>query len=186
MIEIVDYRSVWPVEFAALGAELRSRTREAALAIHHIGSTAVPGLAAKDVIDIQMTVADLDSLPSAAIEAAGFKRHQVRTDHLPPGMTLPPEQLEKRLFTGIGRAANLHIRVRGRFNQRYPLICRDYLRTHPAAASAYAEIKRQLARRFPTDVEAYYDIKDPVFDLIMAGAQEWVAQTSWQEPAGDA
>lgn len=186
MIEIVDYRSAWPVEFAALGIRLRRQMREAALAIHHIGSTAVPGLAAKDVIDIQVTVADLDALPSAAIEAAGFELRDIRTDHLPPGTALPPEQLEKRFFRGTECSANLHIRVRGRFNQRYPLICRDYLRTHANAAAAYAEIKRQLARRFPLDVEAYYDIKDPVFDLLMAGAEAWAAQTSWREPASDA
>jgi GrpB-like predicted nucleotidyltransferase (UPF0157 family) len=186
MIEIVDYRPAWPAEFAALGGRLRRHVGEAALAIHHIGSTAVPALAAKDVIDIQVTTADLSALPIAAIEAAGFKLRDIRTDHLPPGMSLLPEQLEKRFFAGVDRSANLHVRARGRFNQRYPLICRDYLRTHPIAASAYAEIKRQLARRFPTDVDAYYDIKDPVFDVIMAGAGEWAERTSWQEPVSDA
>jgi GrpB-like predicted nucleotidyltransferase (UPF0157 family) len=186
MIKIVDYQPTWPAEFAALGERLRRHMREAALAIHHIGSTAVAGLAAKDVIDIQVTVADLGSLPSAAIEAAGFKLRDIHTDHLPPGMSLLPEQLEKRFFAGVDRSTNLHVRVRGRFNQRYALICRDYLRAHPAAAAPYAEIKRQLARRFPNDADAYYDIKDPVFDVIMAGAGEWAERTSWQEPVSDA
>jgi GrpB-like predicted nucleotidyltransferase (UPF0157 family) len=178
MIEIVDYRPAWPAEFAALGARLRRQMRKTALAIHHIGSTAVPGLAAKNVIDIQVTVADLNALPTTAIEAAGFTLRDIRTDHRPPGMSLPPEQLEKRFFAGIERPSNLHIRERGRFNQRYPLLCRDYLRTHPDSAAAYAEIKRQLARRFPDDADAYYDIKDPVFDLIMAGAREWAERTA--------
>jgi GrpB-like predicted nucleotidyltransferase (UPF0157 family) len=186
MIEIVDDRPAWPVEFVSLGARLRRQMRETALAIHHIGSTAVPGLAAKNVIDIQATVADLNALPAAAIEAAGFKLRNIRTDHLPPGMILPPEQLEKRFFAGTERSANLHIRGRGRFNQRYPLLCRDYLRAHPDAAAAYAEIKRQLARRFADDADAYYDIKDPVFDVIMAGARAWAERTAWQEPASDA
>jgi GrpB-like predicted nucleotidyltransferase (UPF0157 family) len=186
MIEIVDYRESWPAAFTALGTRLRRQMGDAALAIHHIGSTAVPGLAAKDVIDIQVTVADLNALPVARIEAAGFTLRDIRTDHLPPGMSLPPEELEKRFFAGTERAANLHVRRRGRFNQRYPLLCRDYLRAHPDAATAYAEIKRQLARRFPNDAEAYYDIKDPVFDIIMAAARDWADRGSWQEPASDA
>ena len=95
-------------------------------------------------------------------------------------------RLNAVVSAGTERSANLHIRARDRFNQRYPLLCRDYLRAHPDAAAAYAEIKRQLARRFADDADAYYDIKDPVFDVIMAGAREWAERTAWQEPASDA
>ena len=101
-------------------------------------------------------------------------------------MELPARELEKRAFGYAGRRVHLHVREAGRFNQRYPLLCRDYLRAHPLAASAYGEIKRQLARRFPNDVEAYYDVKDPVFDVLMAGAEEWVARVGWQPPPTDA
>jgi GrpB-like predicted nucleotidyltransferase (UPF0157 family) len=75
--------------------------------------------------------------------------------------------------------------VQGRFNQRYALLCRDYLRTHPGAANAYGAIKIALARLHPNDQDAYYDVKDPVFDVIMAGAEDWAAQTNWSVPPSD-
>lgn len=187
MIEIVPYRAEWPHEFARLGATIREAVGDHAMAIHHIGSTSVPSLDAKDIIDIQLTVADLDAPIRASLEEARFWMvDRTVTDHLPPGMTLESSELDKRLYGYRGRRVNLHVRQAGRFNQRYPLLCRDYLRTHPLAAQAYREIKRQLARRFPEDMEAYYDIKDPVFDVIMAGAEEWATFTSWSPPPSDA
>jgi len=187
VIEIVDYRYTWPAEFASIGARVRAALGERALAIHHIGSTAVPGLAAKDVIDLQVTVERLDVPIQAELESVGFARHPtIEQDHCPPGMTLEARELEKRLYSGTERRANLHVRVAGRFNQRYPLLCRDYLREQPMAANAYAEIKRQLARRFPEDVASYYAVKDPVFDVIMAGAGVWAERVGWLVPASDA
>lgn len=187
MIEIVPYRASWPEEFATLGGSLRATLGERALAIHHIGSTSVPGLDAKDVIDMQLTVADLDAPLDEPLRRAGFlPKAGFFEDHRPPGMTLKPEELEKRLVGYEGRRVHLHVREAGRFNQRYPLLCRDYLRAHPLAAAAYAEVKRQLARRFPDDVEAYCDVKDPVFDIIMAGAGAWAATVGWTPPLTDA
>jgi GrpB-like predicted nucleotidyltransferase (UPF0157 family) len=182
MITIVPYRPEWPEEFRAIAQRLRAAP--GVLAIHHIGSTAVPGLAAKDVIDLQVTVTGLEgfALPAGP---NGFVLGAPVTDHCPPGRTLEPRELEKRFYKSAARPANVHIRVAGRFNQRYPLLCRDYLRSHAAAANAYGEIKRQLARYFPNDVEAYYDIKDPVFDVIMAGAEDWAAATHWAAPESD-
>lgn len=186
MIAMVPYDPSWPAEFMAIAARLRGALGPSALAIHHIGSTAVPGLCAKDVIDIQVTVADLECPIQTALEAAGFVLGAPRSDHCPPGSALAPEQLEKRFYKQFDRAANVHVRVEARFNQRYPLLCRDYLRAEPRAADAYGEIKRQLARRFADDMDSYYDIKDPVFDVIMAGAAHWAARTAWSPPATDA
>ena len=89
------------------------------------------------------------------------------------------------MVNGHGRRTNIHIRVQGRFNQQYPLLCRDYLRTHKSAADAYGRVKQELARYFPDDVGAYYDIKDPVFDILMAGAREWADQLDWFAPKSD-
>ena len=187
MIEIVPYKKNWPGEFARVGARIRAALGKTALAIHHIGSTSVPGLAAKDIIDVQLTVADLNPVFRELLEVAGFVvLEHVARDHCPPGLTLPPEELAKQMFQGTSPNVNLHVRGVGRFNQRYPLLCRDYLRSHPATMHAYAEIKRQLARYFPENVEAYYDVKDPVFDLIMAGAGEWAGVTDWMLPPSDA
>ena len=184
MIKIEPYNAQWPDIFEQIAAPVKALAGNNALALHHIGSTGVPDLAAKDIIDMQLTVPDF-SLPfQEALESTGFTYIQnIRRDHTPPGMTLAEGELEKRYFKCLDPAAHLHVRVAGRFNTRYALLCRDYLRATPLARNAYAEIKRQLARYFPHDNEAYYDIKDPVFDVIMAGAVIWAEQTNWRAAA---
>lgn len=186
MIEIVPYNPEWPLEFAKVATRIQAALGPRALAIHHIGSTGVPGLAAKDVIDMQVSVASLEPDLRPSLEAAGFVWRDPICDHNPPGMNLPERELEKRVCRDEVRAANIHLRIPGRFNWRYALLCRDYLRSHDNARDAYAEIKRQLARYFPNDAEAYYDIKDPVFDLFMTGANEWARATNWQPSPSDA
>jgi GrpB-like predicted nucleotidyltransferase (UPF0157 family) len=191
VIEIVEYKPAWATEFLEIGSRLRAALGARALAIHHIGSTSVPNLAAKDVIDIQITVSSLEEdFLKMTLENAGFVwRNGLIHDHCPPGLTLPESELEKYFVakeSGGIRRANVHIRIAGRFNQRYALLCRDYLRSHPMARDAYAQIKRQLARYFPENAEAYYDIKDPVFDVIMAGANDWAEYTNWQPAPSDA
>ena len=71
------------------------------------------------------------------------------------------------------------MRMAGHANQRYALLFRDYLRAHPMAAEAYAQVKTALAKRDNADEDFYYDVKDPVCDIIMAGAEEWAARTVW-------
>jgi GrpB-like predicted nucleotidyltransferase (UPF0157 family) len=185
-IEIVPYNPAWLAEFHEIGKQIRDAVGHAALTIHHIGSTSVPGLSAKDLIDVQMGAADFSMAWKARIEAIGFEYRDYTRDHCPPGMELSAEQLEKRFFRMNNRAVNLHIRVPGRFNFRYALLFRDYLRAHPAAANAYGVVKENLARYFPTDADAYYAIKDPVCDCIMAGAFEWARSTEWKPGPSDA
>ena len=121
----------------------------------------------------------------AAMTAAGYAwRTDIDDDHRSPGIPIEPIELAKRFATqGAGmRRTNIHFRIAGRFNHRYALLCRDYLRTHPAAAAAYGEVKRNLSRLFPDDPQAYYAVKDPVFDVIMAGAEDWAAGSGWCPP----
>ncbi len=87
---------------------------------------------------------------------------------------------------GILAAVNCHIRVAGRFNQRYAILFRDYLRAHAAAAAAYGEVKRSLAARAPHDWDLYYDVKDPAIDMLMSGAEEWAQRTDWSPGPSDA
>ena len=185
-IDIVAYRSEWPNEFLGVAAEISSVLGDHAITIHHIGSTSVPGLAAKDIIDVQVSVLDIDDPHlRPGLEAAGFVwRGDITRDHTPPG-TLPlPEDLEKRYAQRLDSPkVNCHVRVPGRPNHRYALLFRDFLRSSEAAAQAYAEVKRQLAGHFPNDVDAYYDVKDPVMDIIYAAAEGWAATTEWTEPA---
>ncbi len=184
-VTIVDYRDAWPAEFKDLAAGLRSAYGPAALRIDHIGSTAVPGLPAKDVIDVQLTVGSLDDAPAAL---PGFQPVPYLADHPPPGFAGEPAELAKRFYRAAPdtRPAHVHVREAGRFNQRYPLLCRDYLRAEPAAAAAYVEVKRTLAARFADDRDAYAELKDPVFDVLMAGAEAWALATGWAIGPADA
>jgi GrpB-like predicted nucleotidyltransferase (UPF0157 family) len=188
VIEIVDYQRRWPSEFTSVGFRLRQTLGSSALRIDHIGSTAVPKLAAKDVIDVQVTVADFSDALERLMTDAGFVRQDWTRDHLPPGSKVPASELEKRVFTAPAgeRRTNIHVRVAGRFNQRYALLCRDYLRAHPPAAHAYGEVKRALAAIVGDDLDAFYAVKDPVFDIIMAGGEEWASRTGWRPALSDA
>jgi len=188
VLEIIAYDPTWPSQFAELGAGLRRLLGDAALRIDHIGSTAVPGLVAKDIIDVQVSVRSLDEPALTRLDDAGFVRSSILGDHQPPGPTLPAAELEKRFFNQPPgrRRANIHVRVEGRFNQRYALLCRDYLRSHPVAAAAYGQAKVALARIVAGDVEAYYDVKDPVFYILMTGANEWAQHAAWKLGPSDA
>lgn len=188
-IVIQDPDPQWPNQFARLGSDLRAALGEVATRIDHIGSTAVPGLAAKDIIDIQVTVLDLDdpTIAPAMTTVGAIERFKGTYDHEPPGRPVPEDDRQKWLWHLRGGIdANIHIRVDGRWNQRYALLCRDFLRAHPDTAAAYGEVKRQLARLFPTDAEAYYAVKDPAFDLFMSVADEWVEWTGWAPGPSDA
>jgi GrpB-like predicted nucleotidyltransferase (UPF0157 family) len=182
-VTIVDPDPGWPSEFEQIAERLRSAVGEVALRIDHIGSTSVPGLAAKDVIDIQLTVTDEAALEGAgsALERSGWQRVQgIVRDHRVPGFPEDIAQWHKALFSPPPgtRRVNLHVRMQGRANQRYALLFRDYLRAHRDAAAAYAEVKRGLAALAP-DTGSYADAKDPACDLIYLAAERWAAETAW-------
>ena len=189
IIEIVPYDENWPREFARIAEPLRATLREVALRIDHIGSTSVPGLAAKDIIDVQVTVRDFDVPLEAVLSLLGYMRVlDINGDHLPPQVSGPASEWEKRYFQPPEgqRPTHLHVRAQGRANQRYALLFRDYLRAYPVAAGAYGEIKRALARYHPENWDAYYDIKDPVCDVIWSAAEEWTKMTGWEPGPSDA
>lgn len=188
MIKIVPYRPGWRDEFLALGGVLRQRLRALALRIDHIGSTAVPGLAAKDIIDIQITVQDLHPTGEQALDQAGYGRIQsVTQDDVPPGSDRRPDDWIKWLFKSAAnrRPVNVHVRLPGHANQRYALLFRDYLRVRPAMAQRYALVKSALTKYHPNDLEVYYATKDPVCDLIIGGAERWATATGWEPGSSD-
>ncbi|HEY5477219.1 MAG TPA: GrpB family protein [Tepidiformaceae bacterium] len=185
----------WADEYEVLREKIDRALGAVAIRIDHIGSTSVPGLAAKDVIDIQVTVAVLgDPQLVIAMTGAGFRlrpgavnverarQNGNEFDHVPRGAD-PGDmsEWEKRYFREPEGECEVHVHVRaaGRANQRYPLLFRDYLRTHPDTASTYEDFKRRLAS---LDIETgvYAEIKDPVCDLIMVAAERWAADTGWR------
>jgi GrpB-like predicted nucleotidyltransferase (UPF0157 family) len=179
-VTIVEPKETWPTEFEAIATSIRDALGPLALRVDHIGSTAVPGLPAKDIIDVQVTVAALDRerlVP--ALARTGLADQGIGGDHRPPGAVGPDDDWRKLLFKPTtGRQVNVHVRVAGRPNQRYPLLFRDYLRAHPDAASAYARLKRGLAD-LGVGLGAYTDVKDPACDLIFIAAEAWARRTDW-------
>ena len=189
MITIVPYKQSWPDEFAAVGAALRQELGDLALRIDHIGSTAVFGLAAKDRIDIQITVHSLIPTVEEGLNRAGYARiERITQDHVPPGGNSDAAQWTKWIFSpsNTAHAINVHARLPGRANQRYALLFRDYLRAHPAMAAAYAQVKQELVAHQFDNADAYYAVKDPVCDIIMGGAEAWAAATNWKLGSSDA
>jgi GrpB-like predicted nucleotidyltransferase (UPF0157 family) len=186
MFEIVPYKQSWPREFTQIGTTLRRGLGLLALRIDHIGSTAVPGLVAKDIIDIQVTVSALSEQVSQAMASLGYTRTEISSDHRPAGAAGEVRDWEKWYFRPPihQRPTHLHMRVMGRLNQRYPLLFRDYLRTHPATAQSYGELKRRLAANL-ADLETYPDVKDPAVDLIYLAAEDWAEATCWEPGESD-
>jgi GrpB-like predicted nucleotidyltransferase (UPF0157 family) len=181
-ITIVNHDPAWPQEFETIRSSLQSALGPLALRIDHIGSTSVPGLGAKDVIDVQITVRELSPQVKQRLIDAGYVHWAAITrDHTPLGDDDNPRYWAKFLFNQpMGqRRANIHVRVYGNPNQRYALLFRDYLRAHPNSARSIELIKREIAKRHAEDEDAYYDIKDPVYDLIWDAAPEWAHRTEW-------
>jgi GrpB-like predicted nucleotidyltransferase (UPF0157 family) len=168
-----------------MGVQLRSILGNEALRVDHIGSTSVPKLAAKDIIDIQVTVADLDDLGEfvARMKSAGYlQRGNIHRDNyvgIPDGDST---ELEKKYFREAegDRRRHMHVRQEGRLNQRYALLFRDYLRSNPVVRDGYEIVKIRLTEIFPENIDGYLSIKDPFMDVIYAGAEFWATHVRWK------
>ena len=181
-VTLVDPDPRWAAEFERIAQLLQDEVGTEASRIDHIGSTSVPGLASKDVVDVQITVRDTDALQRAAakLEMLGWRRGEHFSDHAVTGLSGHSDDRQKEFFDEPDgeRPIHVHVRIDGRANQRYALLSRDYLRSHPEAAAAYLEVKRGLAALAP-DRGAYADAKDPACDLIYHAAERWAAHTGW-------
>lgn len=177
---IAPYNAAWPDRFQLLALPLRNALGSVALRIDHIGSTSIPQLAAKPVIDIQISVADFEPLDAyrLPLERLGYVFH---TDN--------PE-LTKRFFRETPGEPRVHIHVRraGSFSEQLALLFRDYVRTHPDVASQYAQLKIGLARQYfrVEDRDAYTEAKSPFIWKVVAQADEWAQQIGWIPGPSDA
>jgi GrpB-like predicted nucleotidyltransferase (UPF0157 family) len=196
-LEVVPYRSEWQEQFLDLGRRIRAAMQSSALRIDHIGSTAVQGLSAKPIIDVQLTVASLAGQVMLTEQLAPLglvARGETREDRPPPWDVAEPREWQKfyyRTKDGIYPRVHLHVRASGRRNQRYPILFRDYLRANSRARDAYGLFKQNLARFVghlsnPGGTGPYLDMKDPVLDLIAESAERWAEITSWRPGASDA
>ena len=177
-VAVVDHRAGWATDFDGLAASLRAALGDTPALIDHIGSTSVPGLAAKDCIDVQIRVARLDETDLVErLAAAGLR---LRPEPWNQAEVVAGVRCPKLVFAPpIGaRASNVHVRLRGAPNARFALLFRDYLRADTAARDAWGAFKRRLAESVP-DLFAYGQIKAPATDILMIAAERWAAQTGW-------
>ncbi|KJK49838.1 dephospho-CoA kinase [Lentzea aerocolonigenes] len=169
---VVPYDGRWP-------AQARRVARRISLAaggryVEHIGSTAVPGLAAKDVLDFQLAVEDMETADSLrdTLGQAGFP-------YVGPYVDTPRGEGDwsKRLHAGAdpGRRVNLHLRVEGAANWRWAVDFRDWLRHDAAAREEYAELKLKLSQRFAADsgAFAYGEAKEPWMETAVARVEAY-------------
>ncbi len=182
-VVVIPYQSRWASEFTQLAMRIRDVVDDAVIRIDHIGSTAVPGLAAKDVIDIQITVADLDGADSLtkALIAVGFRQGTTfEYDEFHGKAERSPDLRKLYMREPEGeRRAHIHIRELGRFNQQYALMFRDYLRASESAREEYGLFKQRAAQLFPDSIDGYLFLKEPVFHILYAAALLWAEHSGW-------
>jgi len=162
-IEIREYDPRWPLLYQREEVRIRSALGELVVRIAHAGSTSVPGLPAKPIIDIVLEVPDSAREPGYVprLEAAGYVL-RIRE----------PEWFEHRLFKGPDTNVNLHVFGPSCVEVDRMLLFRDWLRTNAADRELYASAKRELASRNWKYMQQYADAKTAIVREIMARAGE--------------
>lgn len=178
----------WSVRAARIIGRLERQLDLARLpyaGIDHVGSTAVPGLIAKDVIDLQLRIPLLDQPRAGVLQqvlrAAGVVGLQQLQDH--PHSWAPEPALWRKLYAGGADPAvvlHLHIREQGSPGAEAALCFRDWLRAEPVVRAEYAEMKRTMAQQFSS--EDYPEAKEPWFALAFPRARQWGRSTGWTAP----
>jgi GrpB-like predicted nucleotidyltransferase (UPF0157 family) len=160
-VVLVEYDPHWPVLFEQAAEQIRGALGDAALQIHHVGSTSVPGLMAKPFIDINLVVADTTDEEAYVpkLEAAGYVL-RVRE----------PDWFEHRMLRGYDPPVNLHVFPPECSEVERMLLFRDWLRTNDADRELYARTKRELGAQEWKYVQNYADAKTAVVEEILARA----------------
>jgi len=162
-IVVVDYDDAWPARYEVLADRVRRALGPRVRGLEHIGSTAVPGLAAKPLIDMLLLVDDVQDEAAfiPPLEAAGFELRVREPDH--------------RMFRTPQRDLHLHVYASGRPEARDYLDLRDWLRVSSDDRNLYATVKRRLAQQQWTDMNDYADAKTDVVLEILTRARTWRA-----------
>ncbi|GAB3422280.1 GrpB family protein [Flindersiella endophytica] len=181
-VMVVPYRVTWPRDFDRLAEQLDKALGRLALAIDHVGSTSVPGLPAKDCIDVQVRVAKLDEQRIVkAFDKIGFRLRPESWNRIEIS---GGEECEKLVFAPPvnARPCNVHVRIKNGPNVRHNLLFRDYLRADERSRKAWGDFKSRLAQSV-TDIFAYGQIKAPAMEILMSAAETWATHTGWSVDA---
>ncbi|HWF69418.1 MAG TPA: dephospho-CoA kinase [Mycobacterium sp.] len=195
-VRLVAADPAWPDQAARILARLKAACGAKALRVDHIGSTAVPGLDAKDTIDIQITVESLSSADELAdsLLSVGYPR----IEHITADITKPdarstvsrydhsdnPELWHKRIHGSAdpGRPTNVHIRVDGWPDQQFALLFGDWLKANPDVREEYLAVKRKAEQAASPDgnIERYLAVKEPWFSEVYRRAWDWADRSGWR------
>jgi GrpB-like predicted nucleotidyltransferase (UPF0157 family) len=175
---IVPYDPHWPELFSRLGAAMRSALGDVALRIDHIGSTAIPGLDAKPILDVQISVAAFEPLDA----------YRLPLEHLGYVFRADNPDRTKRYFREApgDRRTHIHVRRVGSWPEQFALLFRDYLRGHSEDAKPYAALKQALARQHGEDRQGYTNAKSPMIWEILKKADRWGQEIGWEPGPSDA
>ena len=177
-VAVVDYRPEWPAEFEQLADLLGAALGDRVVGIDHVGSTSVPGLAAKDCIDVQVRMKTIDEARDVPLLAAiGFRCRPEPWNHFEVSSG---HHCRKLVFAPpVGaRSCNVHLRENTGPNARYALLFRDHLRVDEQARRGWGAFKQRLAQSVP-DLMDYGQIKAPATEVLMTAAERWAADTGW-------
>lgn len=190
---LVPYDPAWPDQARRILARLNTACGHRSVRVDHIGSTAVPDMPAKDVIDVQVTVAslaDADVLVDA-LTAAGYVRMPITSDVGKPDARSTVAELDhsnddalwhKRVHSSAdpARPTNVHIRVDGWPGQQFALLFVDWVRANPGVQHDYLSLKQRVAGEGHISTGAYADAKEPWFLDAYRRAWEWADATGWR------
>jgi GrpB-like predicted nucleotidyltransferase (UPF0157 family) len=175
IVEIVDYDPYWPQAYRNERSRILTVISYPSIAVEHIGSTAVPGLAAKPIVDIMVGVARLrDAVDCIArLAVLGYRYVPAVEVHMPYRRFLRKERDGRRTH-------HLHILEHSHDAWHHHLLFRDYLRSHPEVACDYEQLKRSLARRHRFEVASYTQGKSDFVRTILKRAQR---QNEFRRPS---
>ena len=163
-VEIVPHDPNWRTAFETESKLIALALRDNVVAIHHIGSTAIPQIHAKPIIDMLVEVKDITKIDvqSSALEALGYE-------------AMGEFGISGRRFFRKGRTHHIHSFEVGSPQRERHLAFQDYMITHSEAAQEYSELKRKLAKKYPDNIEAYMDEKDGFIKAMDLKAAKWRA-----------
>lgn len=164
-VDLYEYDPTWPEQYELARRDLEGAVGELVVAIHHIGSTSVPGLVAKPTIDIALVVSSIDVFITRvnAVEALGYEYR--------PTAMFDEHHLFLRRIEDEERTHHLHVVSTSCSELDDWLEFRDLLRRDPQAARRYGELKRAMAERHYTDRGAYVDAKTPIINDLLNEAR---------------
>lgn len=173
---ISEYDPGWAERFTSVGAQLRDVFGDRADRIDHVGSTSVPRLAAKPIIDVQVSLPGLDGVEELRDALADLS------------LDLMVNEDRRKWFAKrrtAGAETNVHIRTTGEFSQQAALLFRDYLRAEPSARRRYERVKRELAERDWDCIDDYADAKGDIVWQLLREADRW-SWHGWRPGHSDA